>query len=85
MMSSFDNPLLGVLAGTIITAILQSASASIGILQALSITGVVSNATALYLTIGMCIGASMPVLLSAIGATTNGKRASIIYLIYLSR
>ncbi len=82
MMSSFDNPLLGVLAGTIITAILQSASASIGILQTLALTGVVSNATALYLTIGMCIGASMPVLLSAIGATINGKRASIIYLIF---
>ncbi len=82
MMSSFDNPLLGVLAGTIITAILQSASASIGILQTLALTGAVSNATALYLTIGMCIGASMPVLLSAIGATTNGKRASIIYLIF---
>lgn len=82
MMSSFDNPLLGVLAGTIITAILQSASASIGILQSLAITGAVSNATALYLTIGMCIGASMPVLLSAIGATLNGKRASIIYLIF---
>lgn len=82
MMSSFDNPLLGVLAGTIITAILQSASASIGILQALSITGVVTNTTALYLTIGMCIGASMPVLLSAIGANLNGKRASIIYLIF---
>ena len=82
MMSSFDNPLLGVLAGTIITAILQSASASIGILQALSLTGVVSNASALYLTIGMCIGASMPVLLSAIGANLNGKRASIIYLIF---
>lgn len=82
MMSSFDNPLLGVIAGAIITAVLQSASASIGILQALSITGVVSNATALYLTIGMCIGASMPVLLSAIGANLNGKRASIIYLIF---
>lgn len=82
MMSSFDNPLLGILAGTIITAILQSASASIGILQSLAITGAVSNATALYLTIGMCIGASMPVLLSAIGATLNGKRASIIYLIF---
>lgn len=84
MMTSLNNPLLGILAGTIITAILQSASASIGILQALSISGAVSNATALYLVIGMCIGASMPVLLSAIGATTNGKRASIIYLIFNS-
>lgn len=84
MMTTFSNPLLGILAGTIITAILQSASASIGILQALAISGAVNNATALYLIIGMCIGASMPVLLSAIGATTNGKRASIIYLIFNS-
>ncbi len=82
MMTSFSNPFLGILAGTVITAILQSASASIGILQALSISGAVTNTTALYLVIGMCIGASMPVLLSAIGATTNGKRASIIYLIF---
>ena len=84
MMTSFSNPFLGILAGTIITAILQSASASIGILQALADSGAVNNATALYLIIGMCIGASMPVLLSAIGATTNGKRASIIYLIFNS-
>ncbi len=82
MMTSFSNPFLGILAGTVITAVLQSASASIGILQALSISGAVTNTTALYLVIGMCIGASMPVLLSAIGATTNGKRASIIYLIF---
>lgn len=82
MMQTFSNPLLGVLAGTVITAVLQSASASIGILQALAISGAVTNDVALYLIIGMCIGASMPVLLSAIGATTNGKRASIIYLIF---
>ncbi len=82
MMQTFSNPFLGVLAGTVITAILQSASASIGILQALAISGAVSNEVSLYLVIGMCIGASMPVLLSAIGATTNGKRASIIYLIF---
>ncbi len=93
MMQTFSNPLLGVLAGTVITALLQSASASIGILQSLAVgtlvineagvaTSAVSNAVALYLIIGMCIGASMPVLLSAIGATTNGKRASIIYLIF---
>ncbi|MBQ4105747.1 MAG: Na/Pi cotransporter family protein [Clostridia bacterium] len=82
MMSTLSNPFLGILVGTVITAILQSASASIGILQSLAVTGVVSNEAALYLIIGMCIGASMPVLLSAIGATTNGKRASIIYLIF---
>ncbi|MDO5123057.1 MAG: Na/Pi cotransporter family protein [Eubacteriales bacterium] len=92
MMTSFSNPFLGVLAGAVITAILQSASASIGILQSLAIGTVVvvngveasaiTNEIALYLIIGMCIGASVPVLLSAIGATTNGKRASIIYLLF---
>lgn len=82
MMTSFNNPFLGIIAGTVITAVLQSASASIGILQVLSSSGAVNNTAALYLIIGMCIGASMPVLLSAIGATTNGKRASIIYLIF---
>lgn len=84
MMTTMSNPFLGILVGTVITAILQSASASIGILQSLAVTGLVNNDAAIYLIIGMCIGASMPVLLSAIGATTNGKRASIIYLIFNS-
>lgn len=84
MMTTMSNPFLGILIGTVITAILQSASASIGILQSLAVTGLVNNDAAIYLIIGMCIGASMPVLLSAIGATTNGKRASIIYLIFNS-
>lgn len=82
LMTTMSNPFLGILVGTVITAILQSASASIGILQSLAVTGLVNNDAAIYLIIGMCIGASMPVLLSAIGATTNGKRASIIYLIF---
>lgn len=82
MMTTFQNPIIGILAGTLITAILQSTSATVGILQALSVTGVISNATAIPLIIGMCIGAAMPVLLSAIGATTNGKRASLIYLVF---
>ena len=84
LMTTMSNPFFGILVGTVITAILQSASASIGILQSLAVTGAVNNDAAIYLIIGMCIGASMPVLLSAIGATTNGKRASIIYLIFNS-
>ncbi len=93
MMHTFTNPLLGVLAGAVITAILQSSSASIGILQALAVgtmvineagvaTSAVNNGIALYLIIGMTIGASVPVLLSAIGANTNGKRTSLVYLIF---
>ncbi|MGN0383426.1 MAG: Na/Pi cotransporter family protein [Eubacterium sp.] len=80
LLTKFSNPLLGILIGICITAILQSASASVGILQALTITGAVDFATALPIIMGMGIGAAAPVLLSAIGANTNGKRTAFIYL-----
>lgn len=79
-MSSFENPVLGLLLGIAITAIIQSASAAVGILQALSFTGALSFATAFPIILGIGIGASAPVLLSAIGASTNGKRTAFIYL-----
>jgi phosphate:Na+ symporter len=79
--SSFSNPFLGILLGMAITAVLQSASASIGILQALSVTGAISFATAYPIILGIGIGAAVPVLLSAIGANTNGKRTAVIYLL----
>lgn len=75
-----NNPLLGILMGIIITAILQSASASVGILQALSVTGAISFGTAVPIVMGMGIGAAAPVLLSAISANTNGKRTAFVYL-----
>lgn len=81
MLTMFDNPLLGILVGILITALLQSNSASVGILQAISVTGAVSFAAALPMIMGMGIGASIPVLLSAVGAGRDAKRTSLIYLL----
>lgn len=81
LLTMFDNPVLGILVGILITALLQSNSASVGILQAISSTGAVSYAAAFPMIMGMGIGASIPVLLSAVGANRNGKRTSLIYLL----
>ncbi len=81
LLTMFDNPLLGILVGIAITAILQSNSASVGILQVISVTGAVSYAVAFPMIMGMGIGASVPVLLSAVGASRDGKRTSMIYLL----
>lgn len=81
-MSVASNPLVCVITGILITAILQSCSASIGILQALSITGVIEYRTAIYLVVGMSVGACVPVLLSAIGANKEGKRTAFSYLLF---
>ena len=80
--SAVSNPLVAILVGIAVTAVIQSCSASIGILQALSVTGVIGYDVAIPMVIGMCIGACAPVLLSAIGANINGKRAAYIYLIF---
>ena len=80
LMTMFENPLLGILIGAVITAVLQSNSASVGILQALSVTGTVSFASAFPMIMGMGIGAAVPVLLSAIGAERDGRRTAVIYL-----
>lgn len=80
--SVVSNPLLGILIGTIFTAIIQSNSAAVGILQALALTGIITFDTAVPLILGMNIGACAPVLLSAIGANKNGQRTAIIYLYY---
>ena len=77
-----SNPVKGVLLGALVTAVIQSSSASIGILQALSITGAISYEVAVPMVLGMCIGACVPVLLSAIGANANGKRTAVIYLYF---
>ena len=80
MMTTFSNPILGILAGAAFTAVLQSASAAVGILQALSMTGAISFATAYPVILGIAIGAAVPVLLSALGAKVNGRRAAFSYL-----
>ena len=80
--SAVSNPLVSVLVGVVVTAIIQSCSASIGILQALSVTGVIGYDVAIPMVIGMCIGACVPVLISAIGAHLNGKRTAFVYLYF---
>ncbi|MCR5664459.1 MAG: Na/Pi cotransporter family protein [Oscillospiraceae bacterium] len=81
IMTSFSNPLIGILVGTVFTAILQSSSAAVGILQALSMTGAVTFSVAWPLILGIGIGSSAPVLLSAIGAKTDGRRTATLYLL----
>ena len=80
--SAASNPAVSLLIGLLVTAVIQSSSASIGILQALSITGAISYEVAVPMVLGMCIGACVPVLLSAIGANANGKRTAVIYLYF---
>ncbi len=80
LLTAFSNPLLGILAGALFTCILQSASAAVGILQALSLTGAVSFAAAYPVILGIAIGAAVPVLLSALGAKTDGRRTAFAYL-----
>ena len=77
-----SNPAVSLIIGLLVTAVIQSSSASIGILQALSVTGAISYEVAVPMVLGMCIGACVPVLLSAIGANANGKRTAIIYLYF---
>ena len=77
----FSNPAAGIVAGILLTAVLQSASASVGILQALSATGAIHFATALPITMGIGVGASCPVILSSIGTNKNGKRTALVYLL----
>ncbi len=80
MMTAFSNPLLGILVGAAFTAVLQSASAAVGILQALSMTGAIQFHTAFPLILGIAIGSSVPVLLSALGAKVDGRRIAASYL-----
>lgn len=80
VLTNFSNPFIGILVGIAFTSILQSASAAVGILQVLAMTGIIRFDMALPLIMGIAIGAAVPVLLSAIGATTNGKRTAVAYL-----
>lgn len=78
----FSNPVLGMLAGLILTAVIQSSSASVGILQALCASGAVSYATAIPIIMGENVGACMPTLLSGAGGNKGAKRAALIHLYY---
>lgn len=78
----FSNPVLGVLAGAVLTAVIQSSSASVGILQALCMTGAVPYSTALPIIMGQNIGTCVTALLSSIGAGKNAKRAALVHLYF---
>ncbi len=81
MLTKFSNPFIGILIGFLVTAVLQSASATVGILQALSVTGAISFSVALPIIMGIAVGAAMPVIISSFGATTDGKRTAFVYLL----
>ena len=78
----FSNPILGVLAGTILTAIIQSSSASVGILQALSSTGVITYGSALPIIMGQNIGTCATALISSVGTNKNARRAAMVHLYF---
>ncbi len=80
--TSFENPIIGILTGLVLTAIIQSSSASVGILQALSATGSVTYATAVPIIIGQNIGKCMTILLGGIGANKKAKRVALSYLLF---
>lgn len=77
---AFENPILGVLAGAMLTAIIQSSSASVGILQALAVTGQVSYGAAVPIIMGQNIGTCITAMLSSVGANKNAKRAAVVHL-----
>lgn len=78
----FSNPLLGVLCGAILTAVIQSSSASVGILQALSATGSVTYSSAIPIILGQNIGTCVTALISSIGANKNARRAAVVHLYF---
>ena len=79
---TFTNPLLGVVAGAVLTAIIQSSSASVGILQALASTGAVSYGAAIPIIMGQNIGTCITAILSSIGTTRNARRAALVHLAF---
>jgi len=81
LLTKFSNPFVGILVGLAFTAILQSASAAVGILQALAVTGAITFNIAFPVLLGIGIGASVPVLLSALGANLNARKTAFVYLL----
>ena len=78
----FENPILGVLAGLVLTAIVQSSSASVGILQSLTVTGAITYGAAIPIVMGQNIGTCVTALISSVGANKNGRRAAMIHLYF---
>lgn len=82
LMTSFSNPVFGILAGALFTAIIQSSSASVGILQTLAATGVIGLDSAVYVLFGQNIGTCITAVIASIGASRNAKRATLIHLMF---
>lgn len=82
LMTKFDNPLLGILVGALFTAVIQSSSASVGILQALASTGMIPLSSAVFVLFGQNIGTCITAVLASIGMKVNAKRTTIIHLLF---
>jgi len=82
VITAFQNPILGILVGIVMTAIVQSSSASVGILQSLTTTGAITYGAAIPIIMGQNIGACVTTLISAAGANKNGKRAALVHLYF---
>ena len=82
VLTAFSNPILGVIVGTVFTAIVQSSSASVGVLQALSVSGAISFGTAIPIIMGQNIGTCVTAMISSTGASTDARRASMIHLLF---
>ena len=82
MFTAFSNPILGLIAGAVLTGIIQSSSASVGILQALSTTGAVTNGAAIPIIMGQNIGTCVTALISSVGTNKNARRAALVHLSY---
>ena len=80
MMTKFSNPVIGILAGTLFTALIQSSSASVGILQALAVSGAIPFSSAVFVLFGQNIGTCITALLASVGTSRNAKRTTIIHL-----
>lgn len=82
ILTAFSNPILGVLAGAIFTAIIQSSSASVGVLQALSMTGSITYASAIPIIMGQNIGTCITAMISSVGAGRNARRVAVVHLLF---
>ena len=82
LLTSFSNPLLGILAGAVFTAVIQSSSASVGILQALASSGAIGLGSACYVLFGQNIGTCITAFIAAIGTTSNAKRTTVIHILF---
>ena len=82
LMVSFSNPILGILAGAVLTAVIQSSSASVGILQSLCITGAITIGNALPIILGQNIGTCVTAMLSTVGANRNARRTALVHLYF---